>query len=152
MTTTHVATNEGLQLLAEHLNISLDELKVASEKKYEQKRIERLSAQIQQQKEAEAAALEKQSQQFMQAWENGHILVRCDGKIITKVGTLCKDGEPNMAPVIRRTMDTRRSLLQSFKGFTGNDASITRGATVSKEVTCTCGKTHNIEVFITSNK
>ncbi len=31
------------------------------------------------------------------------ILVRCDGKIITKVGTLCKDGEPNMAPVIRRT-------------------------------------------------
>ena len=149
---TTVPTPEGLSLLAEHLNISLDELKVASEKKYEQKRIERLSAQIQQQKEAEAAALEKARKQFYDAWGAGHILVRCDGKIITKVGTLCKEGTPNMAPVIRRTMDTRRSLLQSFKGFTGNDPSIRNAATVSKEVNCSCGKSHLIEVFISSNQ
>ncbi len=149
---TKVSDGEALQLLAEHIGVSVDDLKKASEDKRESARIARLSAQIEAQKAAEAAALEKARKQFYDAWGAGHVLLRCDGKIITKVGTLCKDGEPNMAPVIRRVMDSRKKLLTEFKGLTGTDASITRGATVTKMISCTCGKQHEVMIFITSNK
>lgn len=144
-----ITTDQGMKLLAEHIGVDLETLQKASEDRREAQRITRLEAQILAQKQAEAAALERARKQFMHAWESGHIIVRVDGKILPKPKDICKDGEEDMAPVIHRTMQTRQQILNGFHGFNGTDPSILKAATVSKEVTCTCGTSHKVDVFIT---
>ena len=140
-------THEGLELLSEHIGVDIQDLKRAAEDKREAQRIERLAAQIEAQKEAERIAEEKARTQFIEAWADRFILVKCDNKIM-KPGRLCKDGEPDTAAVISLAMNWRRKLLQGFKSM-DTAGKVQKGATIRRSVSCTCGKEHFVEIFIT---
>lgn len=146
---TTVPTPEGLQLLADHLNIDLNILQQASENKREAARIARLQAQIEAEREAEARKLERSRKALTDAWQAGHIIVRVDGKILSKPGDICKTGEPDLTKVINLTIGARGKLLQQFKGLDLNGGEVQKGATIRRTVKCTCGKDHFVEVFIT---
>lgn len=144
---TTVPTPEGLSLLAEHLNVDLNLLQQAAQDKREAARIARLEAQLLAEREAEARKLERSRKSIEEAWEQGHIIVRADGKILTKPGPICKTGEPDLTKVINLTMGARGSLLQQFKSTNYSDE-IQKGATIRRTVKCTCGKDHFVEVFV----
>ena len=144
---TTVSTPEGLSLLAEHIGVSLEDLQKASETKYEAARIERLSQQIEAEREAEARKLERSLKALHEAWQAGHIIVRVDGKILPKPGPICKTGEPDLTKVINLTIGARGRLLQQFKSMNSSDE-IQKGATIRRSVPCTCEKDHFVEVFV----
>ena len=152
--TTQVSNTEALQLLAEHIGVSVDDLKFASEKKYEQKRIERLAAQIQAEKAKEAALLEKAHKQFNDMWQTGQIICRIDGKLIQKPGDICKNGTPDqkeMDHLIMAVKNIHGHLVMNFKGGVTGSPDARRAATLSKRISCSCGRDHQVEVFISSN-
>lgn len=152
MANTAITTDESISLLAEHLNIDVKDLKKASEDRREKARMERLAAQIEAEKQAEIRRIEKGRKNLREAWKDGNIFVRIDGKLKSKPCDICTEGTPNLDGVISQATKIRQRLVNGFKGIDGTCGMGRTAGMIVSDVTCTCGKTHKIEVFITCNK
>ncbi len=153
--TEYISPMESMELISEHLGISLEDLKKASESRQEKARILRLQDQIKAEKAKEAAALEKARKQFNEMWQGGEIIVRCDNKILTKPGDICKNGTPDqkeMDHLVIAVKNVHGHLVMNFKGGVSGSPLARRAATLTRSIPCTCEKgSHQVEVFITSN-
>jgi len=144
---TAISADQGLQLLAEHLGVSLEDLEIVSQGKREAARLAWMDAQIKAEQAEEARRLDRARTQFLQAWQDGTIVVRIDGKLKSKPCEICKDGELDMSIAVSQTMNARRKLLQQFNGMDGVRGAM-KAATITKDIACTCGRDHRVEIFV----
>jgi len=148
---TILTPGEAGDLIAEHLGLDLSKLKAEKARKEEAILQARLEAQKLAEKQAERRKLEAAHGQFMLDWQTGAIIVSIDGKLQTKPGTLCKSGTPDVDALVTQVRRLRGSLQTGFIGISGHPGA-RQAATISRDVQCTCGRTHRVKIFVTADR
>jgi len=149
---TILTPGEAGDLIAEHLGLDLSKLKAEKVRKEEAILQAKLEAKALAEKQAERRKLEAAHGRFLTDWQAGHILLSVDGKVKSKPGNLCKDGDMNLDALVTQVRAVRGRLTTSFTGIDGMPSART-AATITKMIPCTCEKkAHRVEVFITSRR
>lgn len=144
---------DAVQLLSEHLNISLEDLQKLSEERKERERMQRIAEQNRQNEIEDEKRHARERASVLAAWEMGSIIVILDGKIKTKPCDLCTKGTQSEYDLkrlfytlseIRNHLINDRSLLSIGCFFQAQRARFT-----VQEIPCTCdaGK-HVLEIFM----
>ena len=142
-----LTTHEKVELIAEELGYSLYELAQAkrqAEIVEEQIRQAKLAEEFRQQ---EIRKLESAKARFFEDLKDEKCVCFVDGKHVKN--NLCTAGEPDIDNLARAYAITRGALLMNFKGYVGGAHT---AATIDRDLQCTCGKTHKIRVFVSSDK
>ena len=138
-------------MLAAHAGVSIPELKRADKIKCDAECMAREAARQAAREAMRAKSFERAHQELIRAWEKGYVLVRADGRILSKPGRICKDaGEPDTLGALQLAISARGNLLREFSSLDFN-GEIRKGATVCRPVPCTCAKgSHYVEIFLTT--
>ena len=142
-------TAEGkIALLSEYLDISLDDIQKISLDRKEAERLQKIAEQLQREQETAKRILANRKKEFTEAVGAGHIIVTIDGKV-TSLKDICKQGTPDIDGLALFGMNARGKLLRHFRGESGMPNAL-KAICFERAIPCTCGKTHQVRVFISS--
>lgn len=146
-----LSERDSIELLSEYLDIDLADIQKISLDRREAARMQKIAEQIAKDQAEEVARAERRRIAFMQMWTDGKIILRVDGTHKHKPSPICKEGTPDMAKIIWLVSEARTKLFQHGKVL-DNVGNILPAATISQDVTCSCGQTHRVEIFVTNTK
>lgn len=146
-----LSEQDSIKLLSEYLDINIQDIQKISLDRREAARMQKIADQIARDQETERRQHENRRKDFAQNWQDGKIIVRCEGKFLPKPTSFCKEGTPDMDGVEFLTYEARSKLFHHGRPL-DNRGNILPAATVTQDVPCSCGQTHRVEIFVTNTK
>jgi len=138
---------EKVDLIADELGYSLSDLAQAKRQAGIVEEQQRRAQLEEEQRQQQIRKLERAKARFIEDFKEGKCVVFMDGKHVKN--TLCTAGDPNIDNLVRLYGSARQALIMRPKTFILDSRT---AASIERDLQCTCGKTHKIRVFVSSDK